>query len=112
MARSPPVCKGELQIIVTFDINGNGILNVSAVDKSTRKQSKITITNDNGCLSAEEIQKVVSEVEKYQDEDDKHRNCISAKNFLESYTFNTKSTMKDKVKDKVSEQEYKNIINN
>ena len=67
----PPAPKGVPQIDVTFDIDANAILNVSAVDKSTGKENKITITNDKGRLSAEEIQRMVNEAEKYKDEDDK-----------------------------------------
>ena len=107
----PPDPRGHPQIDVTFDIDANAILNVSAVDKSTGKENKITITNDKGRLSAEEIQRMVNEAEKYKDEDDKQRERISAKNSLESYAFNMKSTMEDdKVKDKVSEQEREEII--
>ena len=111
LAGIPLVCKGVPQIVVTFDIDANGILNVSAVDKSTGIENKITITNDKGRLSAEEIQRMVNEAEKYKDEDEKQRERISAKNSLESYAFNMKSTMEDdKVKDKVSKQEHEDII--
>ena len=110
LAGIPPVCRGVPQIVVTFDIDANGILNVSAVDKSTGKESKITITNG-GRLSEVEIQRMVNEAAKYKKEDDKQRKRIAAKNSLESYAFNVKSTMEDdKVKDKVSEQERENII--
>ena len=79
---------------------------MSAVDKSTGKKNKMTITK--GCFSAEEIQRMVNEAEKYKDEDDKQRERIAAKNSLESYAFNMKSTME--VKDKVSEQEREEVI--
>ena len=75
----PPASRGVPQIDVTFDIDANAILNVSAVDKSTGKENKITITNDKGRLSAEEIQRMVNEAEKYKDEDGKQRERISAK---------------------------------
>jgi len=107
----PPAPRGEPQIDVTFNIDTNSILNVLAVDRSTGKENKITITNDKGRLSAEEIQRMVNEAEKYKDEDDKQRERISAKNSLESYAFNMKSTMEDdKVKDKVSDSERKEVI--
>ena len=110
LAGIPPVGRGVPQIVVTFDIDANGILNVSAVDKSTGKESKITITNG-GRLSEVEIQRMVNEAAKYKKEDNKQRERIAAKNSLESYAFNMKSTMDDdKVKDKVSEQERENII--
>merc|ERR1711944_316063 len=102
---------GVPQIEVTFDIDANGILNVSACDKSTGKQNKITITNDKGRLSKEEIEKMVNDAEKYKAEDDMQKDRISAKNNLESYCFNMKSTLDDeKLKDKISPDERK-IIN-
>jgi L1 cell adhesion molecule like protein len=62
----PPAPRGVPQIEVTFDIDANGILNVSACDKSTGKQNKITITNDKGRLSKEEIERMVNDAEKYK----------------------------------------------
>merc|ERR1712014_143989 len=92
------------QIEVTFDIDANGILNVSACDKSTGKQNKITITNDKGRLSKEEIERMVNDAEKFKDEDNKQKDRISAKNGLESYCFNMKTTIEDeKVADKCDE---------
>merc|ERR1712211_234815 len=97
-------------IEVTFDIDANGILNVSAADKSTGKQNKITITNDKGRLSKEEIERMVSDAEKFKAEDDKQKDRISAKNGLESYCFNMKTTLDDdKVKYKISEADKKAI---
>ena len=81
---------------------------MSVVDKSTRKETKVTIANE-GHISAEEIQRMVNEAEKYKDEDDKQKKCITAKNSLESYAFNIKSTMEDD-KGKVNEQEREDII--
>merc|ERR1711997_923488 len=98
-------------IEVTFDVDANGILNVSACDKSTGKQNKITITNDKGRLSKEEIEKMVNDAEKYKAEDDVQKERISAKNSLESYCFNMKTTLDDeKVKDKISEDDKKAIL--
>merc|ERR1712190_551713 len=99
----PPAPRGVPQIEVTFDIDANGILNVSACDKSTGKQNKITITNDKGRLSKEEIERMVNDAEKFKDEDDKQKERISAKNGLESYCFNMKTTIDDeKMADKIS----------
>ncbi|KAK2586252.1 hypothetical protein KPH14_001508 [Odynerus spinipes] len=99
----PPAPRGVPQIEVTFDIDANGILNVSAVDKSTGKENKITITNDKGRLSKEDIERMVNEAEKYRSEDEKQKETIAAKNSLESYCFNIKSTAEDeKLKDKIS----------
>merc|ERR1712000_140093 len=106
----PPAPRGVPQIEVTFDVDANGILNVSAVDESTGKQNKITITNDKGRLSKEEIEKMVKDAEKFKAEDDKQKDRISAKNGLESYCFNMKTTLDDeKVKDKISEDDRKAI---
>jgi len=100
----PPAPRGVPQIEVTFDIDANGILNVSAIDKSTGKQEKITITNDKGRLSKEEIERMVSDAEKFKADDDKQKDRITAKNSLESYCFNMKQTMDDdKLKDKLPE---------
>jgi len=106
----PPAPRGVPQIEVTFDIDANGILNVSASDKSTGKVNKITITNDKGRLSKEEIERMVNDAEKFKAEDDKQKERISAKNGLESYCFNMKTTLDDeKVKDKISEDDRKAI---
>merc|ERR1719431_954983 len=107
----PPAPRGVPQIEVTFDIDANGILNVSAMDKSTGKENKITITNDKGRLSKEDIEKMVNDAEKYKAEDEKQRDKISAKNALESYCFNMKSTMdEEKVKGAISDSD-KKLIN-
>merc|ERR1711963_1002539 len=92
-------------------IDANGILNVSAVEKAGGKQEKITITNDKGRLSAEEIERMVNDAEKYKEDDDKQKDRISAKNGLESYCFNMKSTLEDdKLKDKIGENDRKTIL--
>lgn len=107
----PPAPRGVPQIEVTFDIDANGILNVSAVDKSTGRQNKITITNDKGRLSKDDIERMVKEAENYKAEDDKQRERIHAKNSLESYAFNMKSTVEDeKMKDKLSDSDRKVIM--
>nr|CDS28181.2 heat shock protein 71 kDa protein [Hymenolepis microstoma] len=99
------------QIEVTFDIDANGILNVSAVDKSTGKQNKITITNDKGRLSKEEIERMVNDAEKFRQEDEKQRDRVAAKNGLESYAFSMKSTVEDeKVKEKIGESDRKMVV--
>jgi len=106
----PPAPRGVPQIEVSFDVDANGILNVSACDKSTGKQNKITITNDKGRLSKEDIEQMVNDAEKYKVDDEKQRDIIAAKNNLESYCFNMKSTLDDeKVKGKISEADMKVI---
>ena len=102
----PPAPRGVPQIEVTFDIDANGIMNVSATDKSTGKENKIVITNDKGRLSKEDIERMVKEAEKFKADDDKQRDKVQAKNSLESYAYNMKSTIEDeKVKDKISEED-------
>merc|ERR1712012_1399445 len=102
----PPAPRGVPQIEVTLDIDVNGILNVSACDKSTGKSQKITITNDKGRLSKEEIERMVNDAEKFKEEDDKQKERISSKNGLESYCFNMKSTIDDdKLKEKISDSD-------
>ncbi|KAK2701497.1 heat shock 70 kDa protein cognate 4-like [Artemia franciscana] len=109
----PPAPRGVPQIEVTFDIDANGILNVSAVDKSTGREDKITITNDKGRLSKEEIERMVNEAEKYRAEDEKQRDVIAAKDFLESYCFNMESTMEDEnFKDKLPKADKNTILDN
>merc|ERR1712000_664726 len=106
----PPAPRGVPQIEVTFDVDANGILNVSAADKSTGKQNKITITNDKGRLSKEEIEKMVNDAEKFKADDEKQKERISSKNGLESYCFNMKTTIEDeKMKDKISDDDRKAI---
>merc|ERR1712004_4716 len=107
----PPAPRGVPQIEVTLDIDVNGILNVSAVDKSTNKGNKITITNDQGRLSKEDIERMVNDAEKFKADDEKQKERIAAKNGLESYCFNMKSTMDDEnLKAKISDEEKKTII--
>ncbi|AFP65439.1 heat shock protein 70KD (nucleomorph) [Chroomonas mesostigmatica CCMP1168] len=106
----PPAPRGVPQIEVTFDIDANGILNVSAVDKSTGKSSKITITNDKGRLSKEDIERMVDEAEKYKFEDEKTRQRVEAKNSLENYAYNIRSTIRDeKIQGKITEDEKRSL---
>jgi len=91
----PPAPRGVPQIEVTFDIDANGILNVSAEDKSSGNKNKITITNDKGRLSKEDIERMVKEAEQYKSEDDKNKQRIEAKNGLENYAFSLRNTLKD-----------------
>merc|ERR1712136_423053 len=100
----PPAPRGVPQIEVSFDIDANSILNVSAVEKSSGKKQNIVITNDKDRLSKEEIDRMVADAEKYKGEDDAQKERIEAKNALESYAFNLKSSLEnDNVKSKISE---------
>jgi len=89
----PPMPRGQPQIDVCFDIDANGILNVSALEKSTGKENKITITNDKGRLSQDEIERMVSEAERFKAEDDANKNRIEAKNGLENYCYSLRSSI-------------------
>merc|ERR1712144_111670 len=90
-----PPARGVPQIEVTFDVDANGIINVSAVEKGTGKSNKIVITNDKGRLSKEEIERMLAEAEKYKAEDEAEAGRISAKNGLESYAYSLKNTLKE-----------------
>jgi L1 cell adhesion molecule like protein len=106
----PPAPRGVPQINVIFDIDANGILNVSAEDKTTGIKNKITITNDKGRLSSDEIERLVQEAEKYKAEDEAHKKKVDAKNGLENYAYNMKNTISDeKVADKIDPEDKKKI---
>merc|ERR1711977_460302 len=83
----PPAPRGTPQIEVSFEIDANGILQVGAEDKGTGNSEEITITNDKGRLSQDEIDRMIEEAELYADEDKKVKERIDAKNSLESYTY-------------------------
>ncbi|EPS44493.1 hypothetical protein H072_1514 [Dactylellina haptotyla CBS 200.50] len=91
----PPAPRGVPQIEVTFDVDANGIINVSAVEKGTGKTNKIVITNDKGRLSKEEIERMLAEAEKYKAEDEAEAGRIQAKNQLESYAYSLRNTISD-----------------
>jgi heat shock protein 1/8 len=91
----PPAPRGVPQIEVTFDLDANGIMNVSAVEKGTGKSNKIVITNDKGRLSKEDIERMLSDAEKYATEDKLESERIGAKNGLESYAYSLKNTLSE-----------------
>ncbi|KAF8214972.1 heat shock protein 70 family [Mycena galopus ATCC 62051] len=91
----PPAPRGVPQVEVSFDIDANGIVNVSASDKTTGRSGRITITNDKGRLSKEEIDRMVNEAEKYKAEDEAAAARIASKNALESYTYNLRNSLND-----------------
>lgn len=94
----PPARRGEPQIEVTLDVDTNGILQVSAMEKKSGQKQSITITNDKGRLSAEQIEKMLQEAEKFKKEDMERKECVEAKNELENFCFNMRNTMdKDEV---------------
>ncbi|XP_028763336.1 heat shock 70 kDa protein-like [Neltuma alba] len=91
----PPAPRGVPQINVCFDSDANGILNVSAEDKTAGVKNNITITNDKGRLSKEEIERIVQEAEKYKGQDEEVKKKVEAKNYLENYAYNMRNTIKD-----------------
>merc|ERR1711981_683253 len=110
----PPAPRGVPQIEVTFEIDANGILQVSAEDKGTGKSEKITITAEKGRLSEEEIERMVREAEEFADEDKRVKDRIDARNGLESYVYNLKNTLDDDEKgiaDKLSESDRDELDN-
>ncbi|GCE97149.1 Hsp70 chaperone [Zygosaccharomyces mellis] len=108
----PPAPRGVPQIEVTFDVDANGILNVSANEKGTGKTNKITITNDKGRLSKEDIERMVAEAEKYKADDEKEANRVQAKNQLESYAFSLRGSASEaNFKEKVGAEEASKVEN-
>lgn len=102
----PPAPRGVPQIEVAFDIDANGIMNIEAHDKGSGKKEQITITNDKGRLSSDDIERMVQEAEDFKEEDQKIQDKIEAKNKLEAFIFQLKSiTENDMMKDKISEDE-------
>ena len=102
----PPMMRGQPQIEVTYDLDANGILTVSACEKSTGKTQNITIKNDRGRLSDEDIEKAIKEAEKFREEDEKISKKIEAKNGLEGLVYSAKNSLNDeKLKDKISESD-------
>ena len=94
----PPAPRGVPQIEVTFEIDVNGILKVTAEDKGTGSKNHIVIQNDQNRLSPEDIERMINDAEKYADEDEKTKSKVEAKNELESYAYNLKNQINDKEK--------------
>ncbi|OWM81878.1 hypothetical protein CDL15_Pgr007916 [Punica granatum] len=106
----PPAPRGVPQINVCFDIDANGILNVSAEDKTAGVKNQITITNDKGRLSKEDIERMVQEAERYKAEDEQVKKKVEAKNALENYAYNMRNTVKDeKIGGKLSPSDKESI---
>lgn len=104
----PPMPRGVPQIEITYDMDANGILNVSASEKSTGKSNKITISNDKGRLSKEQIEKMVAAAAEHEAEDKARMECVEARNELESYLYNCRNSFRDPdVKGKMAEEDVK-----
>lgn len=106
-----PAPRGVPQIVVTFDVDANSILNVKAVDKANGKEQKITITNDKGRLSKEEIERMVNEAQKYESDDKKLRDTIESKNSLENYIYGLKNSLNEKLCEKLTPPEKEHLQN-
>jgi len=107
-----PAPRGVPQVEVTFDIDVNGILTVTAEDKESGKSEKVTITSDKSRLSQEEIERMVRMAEEMKDEDQKMRDTVTAKNNLESFVYNVRNTLADETKgiaEKIGEEDTQTI---
>jgi L1 cell adhesion molecule like protein len=102
MTGIPPMPRGMPQIEISYELDANNILSVSAVEKSSGKSEKITIKNESNRLSKEDIERMVAEAEKYKEEDDKIKEKVEAKNKLEGYCFSVRSSMLDEEKMKTA----------
>ena len=105
----PPAARGVPQIEVTFEIDANGILNVAASEKGSGKTEKITITNDKGRLSQEDIDRMVSEAEEFAEADKQVKAKIDARNALETYCYSMKQTLGDKMGEKLDAEDKEKI---
>merc|ERR1712072_845130 len=111
MTGIPPAPRGQPQIEVTFEIDSNGILNVGAHDKGTGKKESITITNDKGRLTEEQIEKMIQEAEQFADEDKKVKERVDAKNALDNYLHSMTSAVEGSLKEKLDDDEKEEINN-
>jgi L1 cell adhesion molecule like protein len=100
----PPMPRGVPKIEVTFDLDSNGILNVSAAEKSTGKSHKITIKNDKGRLSKDDIERMVEDAKKYEEEDNKLKEKVEARNSLENYVYGVRTSLTDELKKNLGDQ--------
>lgn len=106
----PPMPRGVPQIEITYDVDANGILSVSAVEKSSGKRETITVTNDKGRLSADDIQRMVDEAEQFKDDDERMKKQFESKNNLENYLYQVKkSIVEEPMKTKLTDED-RNIV--
>jgi len=101
----PPAPRGVPQIEVAFDVDANGILSINAADRASGASKSITITSEKGRLSEEEIERMVREAEEFAEEDRVEKEKVEARNGLEAYLYNLKSTMSDQLKEKIDEED-------
>ena len=106
----PPMPRGIPQIEITYDVDANGILSVSAVEKSSGKRETITVTNDKGRLSADDIQRMVDEAEQFKDDDERMKKQFESKNNLENYLYQVKKSIDEEpMKTKLTDED-RNIV--
>jgi L1 cell adhesion molecule like protein len=105
----PPMPRGVPQIEITYDVDANGILTVSAVEKSTGKSENITIQNDGSRHSQEEIERMVEEAEKFKDADEQIRKRVEAKNRFENIAYSTKNSLDSELKDKLDSSDVEEV---
>lgn len=101
----PPAPRGVPQIEVSFDVDANGILSISASDKGTGKSEKLTITSEKGRLSDEEIERMVQEAEEFAEQDAAEKAKVQARNELEAYLYNLKNSVNDSLQGKLSDED-------
>eukprot|EP00977_Amphora_coffeiformis_P011158 scaffold2667_cov237-Amphora_coffeaeformis.AAC.7 len=106
----PPAPRGVPQIEVSFDIDANGILSIAASDKGTGKTESLTITSEKGRLSEEEIERMVKEAEEFADQDNAEKAKVQARNELEAYLYNLKSTINDALSEKLDPADKENLL--
>ena len=108
----PPMPRGVPQIEITYDVDANGILNVTACEKSTGKSEKITVTNEKGRLSQDDVDRMVKEAEQFKEDDERKKEEVESRNGLESYAYQVKQTLDDdKLKNSFTEEDRSNITN-
>jgi len=108
----PPMPRGMPQIEITYEVDVNGILQVQACEKSSGKSEKITIKNDSGRLSDEQIEKMIADAEKFKEEDEKAQKKVQARNNLENYVYNIRSTVLNEEKMKTALGDDYDTVNN
>jgi heat shock protein 1/8 len=109
MSGIPPAPRGVPQIEVSFDVDANGILSISAADKGTGKLETLTITSEKGRLSEEDIERMVREAEEFADQDEAERAKVQSRNELEAYLYNLKNSINDALEGKLSEDDKENL---
>lgn len=105
----PPAPRGVPQIEVSFDVDANGILSISAADKGTGKKESLTITSEKGRLSEEDIERMVQEAEAFAEQDAAEKDKVQARNNLEAYLYNLKNSMNDALQGKLSDDDRKSL---